>query len=577
MVWRYDLVSRLPHDSPVRRFGRWSGRLLGSRWAVAVARWTGMIAVTLAGVTLGVVLAGHVSASIGPFHARLAITPSVGGGTDVAIPPLGSLHLRSHHGPAHLQIRLDSIDEARARAVVSTPNGFSEASDAIVADLYGGMLRLTMQVVGIGLIGALLLAAAVYRNVRRVATCGLLGLGVLGATGAIAVGTLRPNAILQPRYDGLLTNAPAIVGDARRIADRYEEYRSQLQSLVQNVSRLYGTISALPVYSTDGSTTRVLHISDMHLNPGAWSVVHTIVDQFNINAVVDTGDITDWGSEPEASYVGSIATLKVPYVYVRGNHDSVATESAVARQPNAVVLDNTVKSVAGLTIAGIGDPQFTPDKTSAANNGDPVTEAANRQTQVASGERLADSIRRNRTPVDLAMVHDPVSAPPLAGTCPVVLAGHLHKRDVRRLDGPLYTDPAGAASPSGAASLSPSAPPSSGLDGAAPAPPPGRSLLMVEGSTGGAGLRGLEKANDPLPLALSILYFDQHHRMQAYDDIRVGGTGMTEVSLERHLVEPDTKAVVPSPSVSGSGSGSPLPAGVGAGVPPDGVAPTPSR
>src|SRR5262249_57916802 len=79
--------------------------------------------------------------------------------------------------------------------------------------------------------------------------------------------------------------------------------------------------------------------------------------------VIDTGDITDWGSEPEASYVAAIGRLNVPYVFVRGNHDSRQTQAAVGRQPNAIVLDDEVRTVDGLTIAGIGDPRFTPDKT----------------------------------------------------------------------------------------------------------------------------------------------------------------------------------------------------------------------
>ena len=78
--------------------------------------------------------------------------------------------------------------------------------------------------------------------------------------------------------------------------------------------------------------------------------------------------------------------------------------------------------------------------------------------------------------------------------------------------------------------------------------------LMVEGSTGGAGLRGLE-STEPLPLALSVLYFDKTHTVAAYDDIKVGGTGQTQVALERHIVKPPTKpgpSASPSPSVSGS-------------------------
>src|SRR5262249_47413648 len=150
---------------------------------------------------------------------------------------------------------------------------------------------------------------------------GELSLALLGATGIVALGTFRPGAIEEPHYEGLLANAPAVIGDARRIAGHYEEYRAELQRLVEKLNRLYDAVSTLPVYEPDGSTVRVLHISDMHLNPAAWSVVRSVVQQFNINLIVDTGDITDWGSEPEDSYVASIAALKIPYVFIRGNHD----------------------------------------------------------------------------------------------------------------------------------------------------------------------------------------------------------------------------------------------------------------
>ena len=43
------------------------------------------------------------------------------------------------------------------------------------------------------------------------------------------------------------------------------------------------------------------------------------------NAVLDTGDITDWGSQPENRLITRVGTYDVPYVYIRGNHDSAAT------------------------------------------------------------------------------------------------------------------------------------------------------------------------------------------------------------------------------------------------------------
>jgi hypothetical protein len=70
---------------------------------------------------------------------------------------------------------------------------------------------------------------------------------------------------------------------------------------------------------------------------------------------------------------------------------------------------------------------------------------------------------------------------------------------------------------------------------------------MVEGSTGGAGLRGLE-SEEPVPLALSVLYFTAERALAGYDDIRVGGAGLANVTLERHVVrEPET---APAPATA---------------------------
>ena len=79
---------------------------------------------------------------------------------------------------------------------------------------------------------------------------------------------------------------------------------------------------------------------------------------------------------------------------------------------------------------------------------------------------------------------------------------------------------------------------------------------MVEGSTGGAGLRGLQ-GETPTPLEMSVLYFDTSHVLQAYDQITLGGTGESQVTLDRHLISADTPPTAPplpapsTPSPSG--------------------------
>lgn len=488
-------------------------RAVTARATRRIALGLSVLAVTLAGVIVGVLVGGRMHTDVGPFRAEMAITPSVSGGTTVRIPPLGALRLNSHVGPAHLSVQLSSLDRRRTEALINDPAGITRASQTAVEDVTSGIMRVGLRTIGVAVLSALALSALIFRNMRRVAWSGVLALVIAGGSLGIAALTLRPQSLEEPRYEGLLVNAPAVVGDARRIANDYSKYADQLQRLVGNVSKLYTTVSTLPVYEPAPGTTRVLHISDMHLNPAAWQLIRTVVEQFNIDAVIDTGDITDWGSEPEASFVGSIGLLKRPYIFIRGNHDSSVTAAAVGRQPNAIVLDNAITTVAGLTIAGIGDPRFTPDKvTSPAGSGlSPQTA----DQLIGTGEKLAATVRGSAQPVNIALLHDSASAGPLSGICPLVLAGHIHQREVLQL----------------------------------PQVPGGMPTeLMVQGSTGGAGLRGLE-GEKPTPLSMSVLYFDQKKTLQAYDDIMVGGTGQAQVNLERHVVREDNRPkATPTPT-----------------------------
>ena len=59
---------------------------------------------------------------------------------------------------------------------------------------------------------------------------------------------------------------------------------------------------------------------------------------------------------------------------------------------------------------------------------------------------------------------------------------------------------------------------------------------MVQGSTGGAGLRGLQ-GEYPEPLTCTVLYLDRDTGvLRAYDEITLGGLGETEVTIQRTVV-----------------------------------------
>ncbi|HWS38120.1 MAG TPA: metallophosphoesterase [Actinoplanes sp.] len=529
----------------LRSVGDLSGRAYRHRWTRRIALATAIGLTGITGAMIAVMLFARADLNVGPFSAEMSVTPSTAGGTEIDIPPLGSLHLDSHRGPIHLRVALGSLDQTRTEALIDNPSAISTAGNRAADEVVSGVSRLALRALGLAVAGGLLLGALAFRDMRRTAAAGVTALVVTGGSLGLAAGTLRPDSISEPRYEGLLVNAPAVVGDARRIADNYGKYTEQLQAILGNVSRVYSTISALPVYEPAGNTTRILHVSDLHLNPASWGLIRTVVETFEIDAVIDTGDIVDWGSSAETTYVSSIPSIQVPYIFVRGNHDSTAIQAAIGRQSNAIVLDDALTEINGLTIAGIGDPAFTPDKSETNEAGD----NAGPEIHTAAGERLAQTIRDSGKTVDIALVHDPAMAQPLSGLVPLILAGHQHNRSVTMLPAPTPAEPGPAASASlaPAPSLAPSAP---AVDST-----PMATRLMVEGSTGGAGLRGLEK-DEPTPLSLSVLYFDENRELKAYDDIRLGGTGQSNVEMQRKVIglEPDpsptpvTSAPLPSAS-----------------------------
>lgn len=469
-----------------------------------------VLAVALVGAGIGLLVGARTAVEVGPFNAELRVAPSTTGETSVVIPPLGALQLDTHDGPTQLTIQLGALDQARTQTMITDPGGVTRAAESVADDVIDGVIRVGFGSLGAAVLGAMLLAALVFRDTRRVAWAGGLSLAVMVGSYGAAAATFRLDAVEEPRYEGLLVNAPALIGDVQRIADDYERYTENLQSMVTNVSTLYTAASTIEAFSPDESVTRVLHVADLHLNPSAWEIMRTVVEQYGVDLIIDSGDIVDWGTGPETQYLDSIRLMGVPYVFVRGNHDSALTQEAVAEQPNAIVLDDEVTTVAGLTIAGIGDPRFTPDQRTGPHTDE--EQAAARQEVVDSGGTLADTIRTTGEPVDVAAVHDPVAAELLDGVVPLVLAGHSHERRV----GPVVTAPAEQ-------------------DEQAQRDP-AESMLMVQASTGGAGLRGLE-GEHPNPLGLSVLYFNDEQRLIAYDDITIGGHGLSEASVQRHLVD----------------------------------------
>ncbi|MEV6018570.1 MULTISPECIES: metallophosphoesterase [unclassified Streptomyces] len=517
-----DTVRRTAHRAgrALRALARRPRRGPGRRKAPALelsarqnpyARAFGLVCVVLLGAWLGLLVVGDVRVPVGPMNTTMTLRPSLTGGTKINISPLGALELNSHEAPLRLDVDVDRLDPERSQALVEHPERLAGLQDEVVRDVEHGTLDLAVRSCIAVVAGASALGLAVYRRPGRALAAGGLALSLLAASGATAFATWNPKSVLEPKYSGLLASAPSLVGDARSIVSEFDVYQKELARLVTNVTKLYDVTSTLPAYEPDPTTIRVLHVSDIHLNPASWKIVASLVKQYAIDVIVDSGDTMDHGSAAENSFLDPIPNLGAPYVWVRGNHDSRETQRYLGHLKNVRVLDDgRAVTVAGLRFAGIGDPQFTPDRA-----GVPGGDAA----EDLAGARLASALREQRaagTPVDIAVAHEPVAARGTDGAVPLVLAGHLHHEEMEVMK---YG-----------------------------------TRLRVEGSTGGSGLRAVERQY-PAPIEASVLYMDRDtHRLQAWDEIRLGGLGLTSAEVSRHLAEENQPGGTPSPQPSGTPS-----------------------
>ncbi len=441
-------------------------------------RALGLVTVVLLGAWLGLLVVGNVRVPVGPMDTTMTLRPSVAGGTKINVSPLGALQLDSHIAPVRLDVNVDQLDPVRAQALVDHPERLSGLQDEVAQDVTHGTRDLAVRSCVAVVTGATALGLAVYRRPRRALAAGGLALTLLAASGGTAYATWNPESVLEPKFSGLLSSAPSLVGNARSIVTEFDVYQKELARLVTNVTKLYDATSTLPAYAPDPTTIRVLHVSDIHLNPASWKIIASLVDQYKVNVIVDSGDTMDHGTAAENGFLDPIEDLGAPYVWVRGNHDSGLTQRYLEKLKNVHVLDDgKAQTVAGLRFAGIGDPQ----------------------------------------PVSYTH-HEPVAARQTDGAAPLALAGHIHHPEMELL--------------------------------------PYGTRLRVEGSTGGSGLRAIE-GKHPDPIQASILYFDRDtRRLQAWDEIELGGLGLTTAEVRRHLVEenqpggpdPDPDATSPSPT-----------------------------
>lgn len=470
-------------------------------------------AVGVVGAWLGMLAWGSQTVPVGPF--RVQLEAGFGRGvTDIALPPLGRITADTHLAP--LRVRATLVDvraQELARALATRPT--EEVVAGMEVDALDRLGPYALRLVAVAVAGAAVLGALVFRRrLRPVGLAVVSALLVVGGSEALTVATYRPDAFLSPTFSGSLAAAPRLIGPVRAAGERIGYFRSELARIVDGALRAYRSIQRNPLGGED--VIAVLHVSDLHLSTLGFEFAQQVAEGFDVDLVLDTGDLTSFGTGTEEFVLRFIPPFDRPYVFVRGNHDSVELQQAMARLPNAVVLDGRAVQVAGLTIYGLGDPYFVEER------GQPLEDREIAELVRSAGPRIAADLAELPRPPDLVAVHDERMAGAVFGLVPVVVSGHFHEAGARVVNG---------------------------------------TIALRAGTTGGAGPTGFTAEGD-LPLSAEILYFAppagaEPARLLAWDVVEqfpeTGSLTVTRHVVAREFGEPVlTAPPTPSPTATPS-------------------------
>jgi predicted phosphodiesterase len=387
------------------------------------------VLIGVAGAWGGMLLWGHTITTLGPFRVELASSYGPGE-TDIELPPFGRLTADTHFAPLRLRATLKDVQVTKLTSTLSG-GGLERLAGEVERDAGERLRSLALRVLLAGAAGGLLLGLVAFRrDARHVAIAVVAALVAVGGSQALALATYSPNAFLDPTYSGSLVLATEVIGPVEAASKRIDAFRAQLTRVVDGAVRAYTSVQASPL--GESNEIRVLHISDIHISPVGFEFARQIADGFDVDFVLDTGDITSFGTPVENLILQNIPAFHRPYVFVRGSHDSMALQAEVAKIDNATVLDGDTATVDGISMYGLGHPVFVSDRSQPLDGAE--FEA---QAEAACGRVKADVEALAQPPVIVA-VHDDRMTSCMAGLVSLVVSGHFHENSARTENGTLF-------------------------------------------------------------------------------------------------------------------------------------------
>jgi len=347
------------------------------------------------------------------------------------------------------------------------------------------------QAITLGLLAAgltaTLVAFAFHRRREIIISAVLLALLIPSVSVGVAAATWDVKAFREPRLEGALAYAPGLINVFSARVASIDRLRDQAVIVARDVAAYYADERAFAPAGPLSNTYRVLHVTDLHLDPVGAELARQVARSYDASLVVDTGDLPKAGVPIETTVIEPLIDTSVKRVYIPGNHDSPASIAELRRLGVDVLTTGTVE-VDGFRIFGV------PDPVSRGFGVEPDRQLLMRAAEQES-EQLRLAIESGEpTPTIIAM-HNPAMERPFIGLSQLILSGHTHSAR-------LYINRG--------------------------------TVRLNSGTLGGMPYDPQRTGRKAIPYSLSVLYFtnDLPRRLIAIDRISVSANRSTTVARD---------------------------------------------
>ena len=401
-------------------------------------------ALAFSGGAVGMNTYGQSNESIGPFKVSVGLKVGPGEGTDISDSFAGGTtvglndireRFPTHSFGPRLSAELSDVNIPYFRNQDTPPtetftNLASSDVERILADKNMIVARsLGSFVIGASLVSLLLAAAGSRKNENRnirsfLHEAGYVGAATLVMAGSSGVGYEQakhnPNAFLEPTKS-------STVAEAEVMANSIGALRTLDKGALKNVT---GFLSFVDLIQTEAErrsgipepSLTLLIKSDAHNRPDD-DLIMAEEQRRSIDAVIDLGDETDFGSAEENSMITEPSNK--PLYATPGNHDSPETSKTIDALPNTTVVGKGKIAhwdIDGLRVLAIGDIFYEPNDKVEDNDTDRNVVENIRQKIVAE----LDAADEAGEPYDMLFTHEPYLYENLDLKVSGTVSGHRH-------------------------------------------------------------------------------------------------------------------------------------------------------